>query len=226
MKKILFVEDDVEYSNFITEQLLKVPYEVDCVYSGIDAMEHLALNQYDLLLTDLELDVLDGLRLVDSARKMAPGTRSIILTGKPSNHTELESLKLHADLYIEKSKSLKVILHYIANILERESLPITHIKFLSSSVENIMMDLRNRTVYKENVSYKLTPTEFNLLEYFLNHKNTLVMREDLLRAVWAEEPTADNIRKVDVHLKNLRTKMGIFSIVSVRGAGYKWNEGS
>ncbi|WP_267128177.1 hypothetical protein [Erysipelothrix piscisicarius] len=53
----------------MTEQLLKVPYEVDCVYSGIDAMEHLALNQYDLLLTDLELDVLDGLRLVDSARK-------------------------------------------------------------------------------------------------------------------------------------------------------------
>lgn len=167
MKKILFVEDDVEYSNFITEHLLKVPYEVDCVYSGIDAMEHLALNQYDLLLTDLELDVIDGLRLVDSARKMAPGTRSIILTGKPSNHTELESLKLHADLYIEKSKSLKVILHYIANILERESVPITHINFLSSSVENIMMDLRNRTVYKENVSYKLTPTEFNLLEYFL-----------------------------------------------------------
>ncbi|MDE8086175.1 winged helix-turn-helix domain-containing protein [Erysipelothrix rhusiopathiae] len=89
-----------------------------------------------------------------------------------------------------------------------------------------MMVLNNRTVYKEYVSYKLTSTEFNLLEYFLTHNNTLVLREDLLRAVWAEEPTAHNIRKVDVHLKNLRTKMGIYSIVSIRGAGYKWNESS
>lgn len=224
MKKILFVEDDIEYSDFISEQLRKVPYEVSCVYSGIDAMEHLALYHYDLLLTDLELDVLDGLRLVESARKMSPGTRSIILTGNPSSTTELESLKLHADLYIEKTKSLKVILQYISNILTLEEVPVTHIKFLSSNIENIMMDLRNRSVYKDNVEFHLTPTEFGLLEYFLSHKSELIPREDLLRAVWAEEPTPENIRKVDVHLKNLRTKMCIFSIVTVRGCGYKWNE--
>ncbi|MDE8226678.1 response regulator transcription factor [Erysipelothrix rhusiopathiae] len=224
MKKILFVEDDVEYSDFLKEKLEKVPYDVDCVYSGIDAMESLALNHYDLLLTDLELDVINGLRLVEASRKMSPGTRSVILTGKPSNSTELESLRLHTDLYIEKSKSLKVILQYIANILDREEVPITHIKFLASSIENIMMDLRLRSVYKDNVEHHLTPTEFGLLEYFLSHKSELITREDLLRAVWAEEPTPENIRKVDVHLKNLRTKMNIFSIVTVRGCGYKWNE--
>ena len=86
------------------------------------------------------------------------------------------------------------------------------------------MDLKTRLVTKDGIEYILTPIEFGLLENFLKHKNQLLTREDILETIWPFSDNENTIRKVDVHIKNLRTKMGIFSIASVRGKGYQWAE--
>ncbi|QIK69187.1 response regulator transcription factor [Erysipelothrix sp. HDW6C] len=224
MQRILYVEDDYDYALYLKGKLEIEGYNVTLAQNSITGLESLATNQYDLLLTDLHLNSISGIRLVETAKKIHPQIKTIILTAKPSEDTELESLHFNVDYYLEKSKSLKVMFKYIRTVLSSASAFVNHTQVLHSDVESIVLDTKNRTVKKNNDDYALTPIEFSLLQLFLERKNELLDREEIVEIVWANESPEDNMRKIDVHIKNLRAKMNIFSIITIRGSGYKWNE--
>lgn len=224
MERILIVEDDRDYADFLKSRLDNENYEVDVVYNSIEGIEKLAVNRYDMLISDLHLEKIGGVRVADTAKKIRPEMKTIILTAKPTEDSELESLHYNVDLYLEKSKSLKLILRYVRTLMDSKVLSNERVDYLYSEAEGIVIDNKNRTVMKHEKDYILTPIEYALLELFLKKKEKLLSREDIIAEIWGEESTEDEVRKVDVHIKNLRTKMAIFSIVTVRGSGYKWNE--
>ncbi|QIK69144.1 response regulator transcription factor [Erysipelothrix sp. HDW6C] len=222
MFKIMMIEDDRDYANFLKERLLLEGYSVDAAHSAAQGLEYLAQNKYDLLISDLHLDVLNGIRLAATAKKMNPRIKTVILTAKPSDDSELESVTLNVDMYLEKNKSIKLILIYIAQLLESQNDSQRDI-ILTSSVENLEMNVRARTVLKDDTPQDLTPIEFAIVQFFLENKNIVMSRDEIIQNVWGNDSLEDE-RKVDVHIRNLRAKLDIFSIFTVRGIGYKWNE--
>ena len=89
---------------------------------------------------------------------------------------------------------------------------------------NNTLNVRDHEVRKDNESINLSPKEFELLKLFLENKSTVLTRDDIIKTVWASEKLLESTRIVDVHIQKLREKLNTFSIATVRGIGYKWNE--
>lgn len=223
MEKILLVDDQDRYRNFLEKIITEEGYEVDAVDNPITAIEYLAKDEYDLVISDLRMKEMDGLRLVGSAKNIQPNIRTIILTGEPDEETEIQSLNDEVDVYIVKEKGMNVILEYIKKVLSRESNP-TQKGILRSRNNNIVVNTREHKVYKKDIEVDLTPKEFELLRLLLENKNKILSRDEIIEQIWLVDPTEIEERVVDVHMKNLRDKLGVFSIVTIRGYGYKWNE--
>lgn len=222
MKKILIVEDDRKYADFLRSNLDNENYKIDVVYDSLNGIEFLATNKYDILISGLYLDKINGFQIADTAKKVNPLIKTVILTSKAKEEDEFGSLNDSVDLYVEKQKSMGLILKYIDKLLNTVLNLDKSENLFNPTKEGIVIN-NNKTVLKDNCEIILTPTEYKLLVLFLENKETLLTRERIIEDVWGMK-TKEESRKVDVHIKNLRTKMSIDSIITVRGLGYKWSE--
>lgn len=220
-KQILVVEDNDDYRELMTKILAKEGYEADLVATSLKGLELLAQKKYHLLISDLYLDSIDGIKLATTAKNINPGMKTLILTGNPQEATEMRAVENEIDLYLSKEKNLPLILKYIENLLSTASLDDRQV-LLESHSENIVMNIKTHEVFKDNKEIDLTPKEFELLQLFLENKNVRLDRSYIVDQIWG----GDNIvsRVIDVHVKNLRDKLQVYSIASIRGFGYKWNE--
>lgn len=223
MKRILVVEDDSSYLELIKNVLKEHGYEVDGVTDPLVALEQVSKNTYDLVVSDYDMKIMDGIRLVKTIKNMQPMIRSIILTGYPDEESEIAALEGVVDQYIVKEKPMSVILKYIEKVLTTQ-LVVASSETLVSESENIILDKKRHEVKKNGIVLSLTPKEFGILHLFLDQKGEILSRDDIIREVWGINPNEVEERMVDIHIKNLRDKLKTFSIVSIRGFGYKWNE--
>ena len=224
MERILLVDNDSDYREFLYKIMKEEGYEVDAVDNPITAIEYLAKDEYNMIISDLRMKEMDGLRLANSAKNIQPAIITIILTDDPDEETELKSLSNHIDLYMDKEKSMNVILEYVKTVLAKERKKNGAHVVLRSKSNDIVMDIREHKVFKEGVELALTPKEFELLRFLLGNKNKIVSRDEIIEYIWAVNASEIDVRVVDVHMKNLRSKLNVFSIVTIRGYGYKWNE--
>ncbi|QIK68982.1 response regulator transcription factor [Erysipelothrix sp. HDW6C] len=226
MNRILYIEDNPEYNEYITRRLRESGYDVDTSFNALEAIEKVAIYSYDLILSDLNLEDIDGIRLISTAKNIDPYIRTAILTGNPSAETELAAIDLHIDLYLDKTRDFSVIVKYIENLFLNDIPKVAqHKQRLVSKKENIIVDLDTRIVTKEDTTIDCTPIEFGILETLLRNKSKVVSRNEILTAAWPNDCNDGmNERIIDVHVKNLRMKLKTFSIASIRGVGYKWNE--
>ena len=224
MERILLVDDDNSYRNFLYKIMVEEGFEVDAVDNPITAIEYLAKEDYDLIISDLRMKEMDGLRLASSAKNIQPSIITIILTGEPDEETEIKSLSDQIDLYIIKEKSMNVILEYIRTVLAKEKKQKSASMILRSNNYGVVMNIREHKVYKDDIEITLTPKEFELLRFLLENQNRIVNRDEIIEYIWGVEATDIEERVVDVHMKNLRDKLGVFSISTIRGYGYKWND--
>jgi len=224
MERILLVDNDNDYREFLYKIMKEEGYEVDAVDNPITAIEYLAKDEYNMIISDLRMKEMDGLRLANSAKNIQPAIITIILTDDPDEETELKSLSNHIDLYMDKEKSMNVILEYVKTVLAKERKKNGAHVVLRSKSNDIVMDIREHKVFKEGVELALTPKEFELLRFLLGNKNKIVSRDEIIEYIWAVNASEIDVRVVDVHMKNLRSKLNVFSIVTIRGYGYKWNE--
>ncbi|QIK69180.1 response regulator transcription factor [Erysipelothrix sp. HDW6C] len=222
MSKILLVEDNPEYLKLLERILTRHDYDVDTADNSITGMEMLAKNKYDLLVSDLYLDTVDGIKLTASAKNIDPDIKTIILTGNPAESTEMEALMHDVDLYLEKSKSMNLVLKYIEVVLNSRTITSNKDVVLESKSQNLTVNLKTHEVTKDDEVIDLTPIEFHIIQMFLERKNEKLTREDIIETVWGGMEVVPRI--IDVHIKNIRDKLNIFAIVTVRGYGYKWNE--
>ena len=225
MKKILFIDDDPEYSMMIINFLKDLGYDVDYSQKSIDGLEMAKKNNYDLVISDLYMDKLNGNQIAEMLKMYRSETKVLILTNSTNPNDEVQGLRIGADDYVRKEAPFEVMFERIRRLIEVKQSNIV-ISNLKSNVENLDVDLINRVVRKDNNEIHLTMLEFDLLTFLLNNKNKLLSREQLIEKVWrvpADSLHVD-LRTIDAHIKNLRSKLNISSIVSVRGIGYRWHE--
>ena len=224
MKKILFVEDDYDYRMTLAKIIEKAGYSVDASEDPLQAIELFALNSYDLVISDLKMDSLDGIRFLQYIKNKNADVKTMILTSAPTFETELEALDISIDKYMVKETRIDLLLKYIEVLLAQSGNSSRKHQIVHSPFENIELDLGSRVIRKEGETINVTPKEFNILRVLMQNRGLAVSREKLLEEVWDVEHELIDPRVIDVHIKEIRKKLAVQSIVSIRGYGYKWDE--
>jgi DNA-binding response OmpR family regulator len=219
--RILVVEDEKDVAKALHIGLSRDGYAVDVAENGNKALEALAVNEYDLLVLDLNLPDMDGLDICRLAREKHPSLLILILTARGKQKDIITGLDYGADDYLIKPFHLKELLARIRALLRRDLRnrePILR-------VQEISLDPVEKVVWKSDHRIQLTRKEFGILEYLMRHPNEVISQEELLEHVWG---TMTNVfsNTVRVHIQSLREKLGDDSmskyIETVIGTGYRF----
>lgn len=226
MEKILLIEDDKEYGEILEQMLSDTGYEVTRIEDSIEGLEYGKNNEYDLIISDLYLDKLTGAQVIEMIKMYRPDARVLMISNSVDTNDEIKSLRVGANDFVKKDSPFEVFLARVKNLIAKKSVSKTNFRMLSSETEGIEIDQQNRLVKKDGQFVHLTNVELDLLIYMLQHKNALLSRENLIENVWKVpvESSSIDLRTVDAHIKNLRRKLNLTSIFSVRGIGYRWYE--
>ncbi|TLG72682.1 response regulator transcription factor [Culicoidibacter larvae] len=222
MPKILFVDDDTNFRDVIAEFLEIEGYQVRVADNASDGLKLFKAEQFDLIISDVKMESIDGLQLLTLIRKLDNSAKVIMLTGSNDEDDEVRGLELHASDFIKKPVSLKVLLTRIERVLKKNKFVVEEELFSRS--QNILVEIRNRRVYKDGELVNITMREFDLLVFFLENKGTVLTREQIFKQVWQSNEQFSDIRTVDTHLKKLRAKLKLTCVYSIRGVGYEWAE--
>ena len=218
MQNILIVEDDMDIQELLREFLKEAGYEVMAASDGIEAMDLFAKNKFDLILLDIMLPKIDGFGVCELIRKQSQ-VPIIMLTALGGEEEQIRGLDLQVDDYITKPFSVPILIRKIAAVLRRGSRAQEE-GHKTIAYQNLSLDLDNYTATVDGVAYELTQREFEVLRELLTHQGRIMTRQNLLDKLWRYDFYGDE-RVVDTHIKNLRKKLGIEFIQTVRGVGYK-----
>lgn len=220
--RILVIEDEDKLAQAIKTGLEKNAYAVDIINNGEKAYKRLSLNHidYDLVILDLMLPDMDGLSITKNLRAASITIPILILTARHETDVKVELLLAGADDYIVKPFSFDELLARIGAIFRRPQNVLPKVL----SVQDVELDSSTLKVRKAGTEVPLTLKEFMLLEHFMRNVDRVINREDLLSHLWDFNYSSfSNV--VDVHVKNLRKKLGWESsqglLETVRGVGYR-----
>lgn len=223
--KILIVEDDQKISAFIAKGLKESGYLTETAFNGLEALEHLDVGPFDLIILDIMMPKMNGMEFLKAIRSQGISAPVIILSAKRTVEEKVEGLQHGADDYLVKPFAFSELLARI-QVLMRRSQPSRAI--MTTLVHSgITMDLLKREVRREGEVIELQPKEFALLEYFLRNPDRVLTKTMILENVYAYNfDTQTNI--VDVLVHRLRHKINKdFStklIRTLRGVGYALKE--
>ena len=215
--KLLIVDDEEKIREVIKEYALSSGYEVQEASQGNEAMNLLEHEQFDLMILDIMMPKMDGFTFLEQCKKRPP---VIILSARREEVDKLTGFDLGIDDYMTKPFSPKELMARCKAILQRTQ-PIGDIY----QYQDLSIDLLSHEVKIKDKTLALTPKEFELLVFFIKHKNIAVSREQLLNQIWDFSFYGDD-RTVDTHIKMLRSHLGTYRdlIQTVRGVGYKYVE--
>ena len=218
MQKILVVEDDFDIQELLHSFLQEAGYEVDVANDGVEAIDIFSNSQFDLILLDIMLPKIDGFTLCELIRKQSQ-VPIIMLTALNGEEEQIKGLDLQVDDYITKPFSMPVLIRKIAAVLRRSNQGKDE-ENQTINYRNLILDLDSYIATVDGNSYELTQREFEVLRELLTHQGRVMTRQNLLVSVWKYDFFGDE-RVVDTHIKNLRKKLGIDFIQTIRGVGYK-----
>ncbi|MDR1782370.1 MAG: response regulator transcription factor [Bacilli bacterium] len=223
MDRICLVDKDLEVLDNLCNVLKENSYEVDCFSNSLDAYEAIMKNNYDLLITALLMDDINGIQLIKLIKRTDKIIPIIITADSDNEEYELESINLDVAFYIKKPFSNNVFLLRIKKVLENSD-EIRLTNKLHDLQENLVVLPKENLVQKDGIDVKLSRKEFEILLLLLNNKGTTISREDIIRKVWIKEPDCMDVRVIDVHIRNLRKKLNLLSLSTIYGYGYRWNK--
>lgn len=219
--KILLVDDDAALLDQLCRELNRQKYMIDTAADGETALDKLFDNTYDLVVLDIMLPKVDGLRVLQEIRKAGIKTPVLILTARSAVDDRIEGLDYGADDYLGKPFAIAELLARMRSLFRRSGRQTNPLL----SAGNISLNTMTRQVLKSGKPVELTPKEFSILEFLLYNQNRAVSRFTLAEHVWGDEfdPfTMSNF--IDVHIKNLRRKIGDVDnktiIRTIRGVGF------
>lgn len=218
MAKILIVEDDLDIQELLQNFLQEAGYEVSIANDGVEAVSLFSTAHYDLILLDVMLPKIDGFTVCELIRKQSQ-IPIIMLTALSGEKEQIKGLDLQVDDYITKPFSMPVLVRKIAAVLRRSNM-IPNQEHQTISYDNLILDFDSYEATVDGISYELTQREFEVLRELLLNQGRVLTRHNLLAKLWKYDFYGDE-RVVDTHIKNLRKKLGIDFIQTIRGAGYK-----
>jgi len=216
--KILIVEDEERLASFLFRGLKAEGYFCDVATDGEKALQTCLSGDYDLVILDRMLPKKDGMYVLTKIKEKKPETKVLMLTALDDTEDRILGLRSGADDYLGKPFDFEELLARIEALSRRFS---QHAEDLLKSGD-VVMEVDQRLVWKNNIVVKMTQMEFDLLRYFLTNQGKVLSREKILSRVWSNsEDPMTNI--VDVYIRRIRVKLnddGSF-IETVRGVGYR-----
>ena len=217
MQRILVVEDDFDIQELLQNFLQETGYEVDIAGDGVEALSIFIDGKYDLILLDIMLPKIDGYGVCELIRKQSD-VPIIMLTALNGEDDQIKGLDLQVDDYITKPFSMPILIRKIAAVLRRSSQGTVE-SYQSITYGNLLLNCDGYTATMNGNTFELTQKEFEILRELLTHQGRILTRQNLLDKLWRYDFYGDE-RVVDTH-KNLRKKLGIGFIQTIRGVGYK-----
>ena len=218
MQKILIVEDDIDIQELLRNFLQEVGYEISIANDGMEAISLFSTIHFDLILLDIMLPKIDGFTVCELIRKQSQ-IPIIMLTALSSEDEQIRGLDLQVDDYITKPFSMPILVRKIGAVLRRSSM-IPEQEHRTIAYKNLVLDMDSYTAVVDGASVDLTQREFEVLRELLLNQGRVLTRQNLLDKLWKYDFYGDE-RVVDTHIKNLRKKLGIDFIQTIRGVGYK-----
>lgn len=218
MQKILVVEDDFDIGELLQNFLQEAGYEVAVAKDGVEAIDIFSNGQFDLILLDIMLPKIDGFTVCELIRRQSQ-IPIIMLTALNGEEEQIRGLDLQIDDYITKPFSMPILVRKIAAVLRR-SYHMQNDGHQAIRYQNLILDLDSYTAVINGKGYELTQREFEVLRELLMNQGRIMTRQNLLDKLWRYDFYGDE-RVVDTHIKNLRKKLGIGFIQTIRGVGYK-----
>ena len=218
MQHILIVEDDFDIQELLQNFLHEAGYEVDIASDGVEALSLFANGKYDLILLDIMLPKIDGYGVCELIRKQSD-IPIIMLTALSNEEDQIKGLDLQVDDYITKPFSMPILIRKIAAVLRRSSQGTVE-SYQIITYGDLILNCDGYTATMNGNTFELTQKEFEILRELLTHQGRILTRQNLLDKLWRYDFYGDE-RVVDTHIKNLRKKLGIDFIQTIRGVGYK-----
>ena len=216
MKRILIVEDEPDIQELLCAYLRDAGYETAVAGDGEAALSLFQSQPFDLVLLDIMLPKLDGFGVCERLRRQSQ-VPILMLTALDGEAQQLRGFGLDIDDYLTKPFSMPVLLEKLRVILRRSGGAEEACRLC---YRELVMDPDTREVLVDGRALELTAREFELLHTFLSSPGRVFTREVLLAKLWGYDFFGDE-RVVDSHIKNLRHKLGIDCIETVRGVGYR-----
>ena len=217
--KILIVEDEIDIREGISEYLSEVGYDVMVAEDGQEGIDLFKSNEFDLVLLDIMLPKINGFGVLSQIREISD-VPVMMLTAMTDDYSQIMSFNEKADDYITKPFSVVVLHKRIEALQRRIQGRQQNNKWIYKDGE---VDFLGFCAKKDNNPVDLKPKEIKLLELLIKHKNQVLTRNQMLDSLWEiDEAPADRV--IDVYIKNLRKKLDLDCITTVKGIGYKFED--
>ena len=222
MAKILVVDDEIKIREIIKEYAEFEGYEVAQAEDGMQAVEMVKNQDFDIIIMDVMMPKLDGYSACKEIRKIKQ-IPVIMLSARGEEYDKLFGFEIGVDDYVVKPFSPKELMARIRAVLNRASASQRTEDVIR--YEGLEINFTAREVKIDGEKVSMTPKEYDLLFYLVKNMNIALSREKLLEEVWGFDFYGDD-RTVDTHIKMLRNSLGKYRnlIVTLRGMGYKFEK--
>ena len=230
MKRILIVEDEVAIREFEAINLRRVGYDIVEAGSGEEALDIYDndIQGFDIALLDVMMPGMDGFELCKELRRRSDSIGIIMLTAKSQEMDKISGLMIGADDYITKPFSPTELLARVDSLYRRVGLNSEKAATPTDEIRlgDFVLNLRRRTLTKNDREIELTQVEFQMVEYFFSNPDTALGRSEILEKVWGGSYFGEE-KIVDVNIRRLRMKLednpsDPKHLITVWGLGYKW----
>lgn len=217
-RRILIVEDEKQIARFLQLELQYEGYSVTTENNGLDGLNRLKVEDFDLVLLDIMLPGIDGIEVCKELRKFSE-IPVIMVTARDATPDKVKGLDIGADDYITKPFEIEELLARIRALLRRQ--PDNDSTILQAA--DLTIDTEKYQVRRANKKIELTKKEYDLLVYLLENQGIVLNREEILNTIWGYDYFGET-NVVDVYIRYLRSKLDdSYSqklIHTVRGVGY------
>lgn len=218
--KVLIVEDELPLLDSIAQLFREEGYDVDTATAGDEGLIYAETGIYDLLVLDIMLPELSGLRLLQRIRERSLATPTLLLTAKDSVEDRVKGLNAGADDYVVKPFAVPELLARARALLRRKPQAGTESEF---TYDVLRIEPKQSDAWYADTLLQLSAKEYELLQYFVRNREQIVTREQLFDRVWGLDSEA-GLNLVDLYVHYLRKKLAAAGcqgwIRTVRGVGF------
>lgn len=221
--RILIVEDDKILARTI-EQCLSEKYDVDKAYDGEEGVMYAKQGIYDAIVLDLMMPIMNGYEVLQTLRKDKIYTPVLILTAKGAVSDKVQGLQSGADDYLVKPFNREELIVRLEALIRR-----ANGNYSENVIEykDLVLDLNSRTAAANGKEVVLQGKQFDMLEYLINSKNTIITKEQIFDKIWGfNSETTTNV--IEVYASGLRKELKKIGydkyLKTIRGVGYIWSE--
>jgi len=232
--RILVIDDEEAICEILKFNLEKEGYEVDCACSAEEALD-MELSEYSLFIVDIMMDQLSGYDFAKRVRNVTETeyTPIIFCSALTNEDSVVKGLNIGADDYVTKPFVIGEVLARVRAILRRSGQVMRRVPAVDQRADfeadiifrGLRIDRNDKIAYLDGAELPLTRTEYDILLFFLTHRNRIFSREEIIGKVWGGDVVVTH-RTIDTNITRLRKKIGQYSnhLVTRQGFGYGFKE--